>query len=328
MKIVMNEQTSLAFNLAAEEYMIRNFKDEIFMLWRAGPSVLLGKNQNAYSEMNMDYVREKNIQVVRRMSGGGAVYNDLGNTNFCFIMNDNTKVLTDFTRFTTPIIQVLKNLGVDAAFTGRNDMTIQGKKFSGNAQYRIKKRILHHGTLLFSSDIFDLSQSLNPSPTKFSDKAVKSVKSRVTNIKDHLKDPAMDIHTFREIINRHIMTLYPDATYYTFTDQDIEAIETLMQEKYLSWEWNFGTSPSFNLMKQQKFPGGVVEVYADIKDARIANIQFHGDFFGHLEVTDLEKLLIGKPYDKNTLELILRDLDVDAYFKNISADEILKVIFE
>jgi lipoate-protein ligase A len=278
--------------------------------------------------MNMDFIKEKNIQVVRRMSGGGAVYNDLGNTNFCFILNDHTKVLSDFSRFTTPIIEVLKSLGVDAAFTGRNDMTIQGKKFSGNAQYRIKRRILHHGTLLFSSDLVDLSQSLNPSPAKFSDKAVKSVKSRVTNIKDHLTDPALDINTFREIINRHIMTRYPDASNYTFTDRDIEAIEALMQEKYLTWEWNFGTSPSFNFMKQQKFPGGIVEVYADIKDARIVNIEFRGDFFGNLEVSDLEKRLVGKAYDQNTLELILQDLEIDEYFKNISAEEILQVIFE
>lgn len=328
MLIVFNENTDLAFNLAAEEYMINNFNDEIFMLWRAKSSILLGKNQNAYSEINMDFVEKNNVKVVRRMSGGGAVYNDLGNTNFCFIMNDSGKHFTDFARFTKPIIDVLKDLGVDAEFTGRNDMTIDGKKFSGNAQYKVRKRMLHHGTLLFSSDIFDLSQSLNPSPIKFSDKAVKSVKSRVTNIKDHLKDKSMDIMDFRKKINEYIKFLYPDAEYYEFTSEDLKSISELVKAKYDTWNWNFGHSPKFNIKNQSKFAGGIVEVYVEVNDGIVKNIEFHGDFFGDNSTVEIEKLIVNQLYEKSVIGDIINKVEIDQYFKNISREEILKVIFE
>ena len=328
MIVVKNENTDLRFNLAAEEYMINEFADEVFMLWRADSSILLGKNQNAYSEINMEFVKNNDIQVVRRMSGGGAVYNDLGNTNFCFIMNESAKHFTDFKRFTDPIISVLRSLGVDAEFTGRNEMTIDGKKFSGNAQYKAKKRMLHHGTLLFSSDIFDLSQSLNPSAVKFSDKAVKSVKSRVTNIRDHLKDQTLDIMEFRELINRHIFSLYPDAKAYTFTDEDIEAINRLVEKKYGTWEWNYGKSPKFNYKHSRKFSAGVIEVYAEIENGIIKDIHFHGDYFGHEDVSAITNQLINTTYSIESASEILKRFDIDEYFKNLTVEELVQVIFE
>jgi lipoate-protein ligase A len=328
MLVVKNENTDLRFNLAAEEYMINHFSDEVFMLWRADSSILLGKNQNAYSEINMEYVENNKIRVVRRMSGGGAVYNDLGNTNFCFIMNESAKHFTDFKRFTDPIITVLKSLGVDAQFTGRNDMTIEGKKFSGNAQYKVKRRMLHHGTLLFTSDIFDLSQSLNPSPVKFSDKAVKSVKSRVTNIWDHLADQSLDIMGFRQLINDHIFTIYPDAQNYFFSNEDLEAINKLMIEKYDTWEWNYGKSPKFNYKSSKKFPGGVVEVYAEIKNGLIQDIHIYGDYFGHKEVGDITNAFINTIYSRGSVENILSQFDLDQYFKNLTSEELMQVIFE
>ncbi len=328
MLIVKNENTDLRFNLAAEEYMINHFNDEIFMLWRADSSILLGKNQNTYSEINMDYVEKNKIRVVRRMSGGGAVYNDLGNTNFCFIMNESAKHFTDFKRFTDPIISVLKSLGVDAQFTGRNDMTIDGKKFSGNAQYKVKKRMLHHGTLLFTSENFDLSQSLNPSQVKFSDKAVKSVKSRVTNIWDHLVDKSLDIMGFRQLINDYIFTIYPDAQYYSFNDDDLEAINKLVKEKYDTWEWNFGKSPKFNYQSSKKFPAGVIEVYREIKNGLIQDVRFYGDYFGHKDVEDITDKLKNTIYSRESVENILSQFDIDQYFKNLTIEELMQVIFE
>jgi lipoate-protein ligase A len=328
MLVVKNEHTDLAFNLAAEEYMVNNFEEEVFMLWRAESSILLGKNQNAYSEMNMPFVEANNIKVIRRMSGGGAVYCDLGNTNFCFIMNDSGKHFTDFERFTRPIIAVLKDMGVDAKFTGRNDMTIDGRKFSGNAQYKIRNRMLHHGTLLFKSDIYDLSQSLNPSPVKFSDKAVKSVKSRVTNIWEHLEDKTMDVMDFRERISKYIMSHYPEAQPYEFNEKELEKINELMFNKYDTWEWNYGFSPKFNYKKAKKFSGGVVEVYAEIHKGTIRDISFHGDFFGDGNLDEFNRMLIGQSYQIDEIRQLIQNVDIDYYFKNIDLNQILEVIFQ
>ena len=189
MLYIYNKNTNPYFNLAAEEYVLKEFQEECFMLWRNEPSIIVGKNQNTLAEINLDYVRQHKIPVVRRLSGGGAVFHDLGNLNFTFIVNEDVSSFSDFKRFTQPIIDVLRKLSVNAEFSGRNDITIDGKKISGNAQYYYKNRILHHGTLLFSSSITDLSAALKVRPVKFEDKGVKSVSKRVTNISEHLKEP-------------------------------------------------------------------------------------------------------------------------------------------
>ena len=188
MLCIYNKNTNPYFNLACEEYILKEFNEECFMLWRNSPCIVVGKNQNTLSEINKDYVDKNNITIVRRLSGGGAVFHDLGNINFTFISNQK-ETFNDFKRFTVPIIDALKQLNVNAEFSGRNDLTIDGKKFSGNAQYCYKNRVLHHGTLLFSANVKDISQSLNVKEKKFEGKAVKSVKSRVTNISSHLKSP-------------------------------------------------------------------------------------------------------------------------------------------
>jgi len=187
MMLIINDlRTDPYFNLAAEEYALKNFKADCFMLWRNEPSIIVGKHQNTLAEINLDYVKKRNIKVGRRLSGGGAVFHDLGNLNFTFISTGaQENRLVDFRRFTMPILEVLQNLGIEAVFEGRNDLTIHGRKFSGNAEHVWKNRILHHGTLLFSSVLTDLSEALKVDPLKFRDKAVKSIRSRVTNISKH-----------------------------------------------------------------------------------------------------------------------------------------------
>jgi len=325
MKIVINEFTSLSFNMAAEEYLMKNFDEDIFMLWRAKRSVLIGKNQNALAEINYDYVKDNDIDVVRRLSGGGTVFCDLGNTNFAFIVNDITS-FSDFRKFTRPILEVLNNLGVNAEFSGRNDLTIDGKKFSGNAQYKYKHRLLHHGTLLFSSDIGDLAKSINPPKIKLESKGVSSVKSRVTNIKSHLKDD-IDIIAFRKLINDHINETVEGATYYQFTNEDIKAIQVIEENRFKNWDWNYGNSPKFQGYQGKKFKGGLVETYFETKKGIFTGVKFYGDFFSRLEIEIIEKALINTPHKEIEIKSTLNQFNLDDYFKNISVDEISSLFF-
>lgn len=325
MKIILNENTSLSFNMAAEEYMMKHFDDDIFMLWRAKRSVLIGKNQNALAEINYDYVKENDIDVVRRLSGGGTVFCDLGNTNFAFIVTDKDS-FSDFRKFTKPILEVLQNLGVKAEFSGRNDLTIEGKKFSGNAQYKYKDRLLHHGTLLFSSDLGDLVKAINPPKIKYESKGIASVKSRVTNISAHL-DEAIDIMTFRKLINDHIKMTTSDAEFYEFTQEDLEKIKKIEIERFNTWDWNYGSSPKFKAYQGKKFTGGLVEAYFETRKGLVTGIKFYGDFFSRFDVADIEVALENTPHTEEEIIKTLESFNLDDYFKNITAQEISTLFF-
>lgn len=325
MKIVINENTSLSFNMAAEEYLMKNFDDDIFMLWRASRSVLIGKNQNSLAEINYDYVKENNIDVVRRLSGGGTVFCDLGNTNFAFIVTDNT-AFSDFRRFTRPILEVLQSLGVNAEFSGRNDLTIEGKKFSGNAQYKYKNRLLHHGTLLFSSDLSDLVKSINPPKIKYESKGISSIKSRVTNIAEHLKTP-LDIMEFRQLINEHIKKVEKNAEFYHFNEVDINEIKKIEAERFSTWTWNFGSSPKYSGHHAIKFSHGLVEVYYESKKGILTGVKFYGDFFSKEDVENVEKLLLNTPHTEVCILKALSAIELDNYFKGISPSEITSLFF-
>jgi lipoate-protein ligase A len=311
--------------MAAEEYLMKTSTEDIFMLWRAARSVLIGKNQNTYREIDYDYVKEHNIEVVRRLSGGGTVFCDLGNTNFAFIITDNQS-FSDFRKFTTPILEVLTSLGVNAEFSGRNDLTIEGKKFSGNAQYKYKDRLLHHGTLLFSSDIGDLGKAINPDQLKLKSKGIKSVKSRVTNISSHLNE-SIDIQEFRQLINKHIKTLYPNAEFYKFTEKDIAAIKEIESQRFKSWSWNFGKSPGYSASKIDKFTGGLVEVQFEVKKGLIQGVKFYGDFFSKKDVEDIEAKFIGLSHKEDAIINVFNTIKIDDYFKGISVEELTSLFF-
>lgn len=323
---IYNKITDPYFNLAAEEYVLKQFSDECFMLWRNRPSIIIGKNQNALAEINLDYVKEHNIPVVRRLSGGGAVFHDLGNVNFTFIVNDDLNGFNDFRRFTQPIIDVLRKLSLNAEFSGRNDITIDGKKISGNAQYYYKNRILHHGTLLVSSNMADLSAALKVRPIKFEDKGVKSVSKRVTNINEHLEKP-IDIEEFINLIMDDIRLTTGGSGLYEFTDEDIRNIEKLKNEKYSTWEWNFGMSPDYNLKNEKKFSGGTVEVDLNVSDGIIKDIKIYGDFFGKKDVKDVEEMLKGVKHSENDVIDVLSSIDIGEYFSNITLENLLEVMF-
>ena len=327
MRIIKRHNTEPYFNLATEEYVLKNFEEDSFMLWRNAPSIIVGKHQNTLAEINVDYVKQNNIPVVRRLSGGGAVFHDLGNLNFTFIQKGKEETLIDFRKYTGPILEVLLKLGINACFEGRNDLTIDGKKFSGNAEHIWKNRILHHGTLLFSSRMADLSKALNADPVKFRDKAVKSVRSRVTNISEHLKDP-MDVLEFADLIQQHIAGKYPDAGFYDLSTGDHEKIHELVRSKYSTWEWNFGYSPNYNfkkIMRTEK--SGTIEFDLDVQNGIILHARIFGDYFGKHDTEDIENTLQGVSHQETAIKESLKVYKIDDYFSNLTISELISGLF-
>ena len=330
MLIIKNPGTNPYFNLAAEEYLLKHFDDDIFTLWRNENAIIVGKHQNTLAEINVEHVEANNVNVVRRLSGGGAVFHDLGNINFTFISNakEGADIKIDFKFFTMPIIEVLKEMGINAEFSGRNDLLIEGQKFSGNAEhiYHQKKRTLHHGTLLFASEIADLSAALKVNPLKFQDKAVKSFRSRVTNISSHLKEPLTVIEFYEKVVD-YISKRYEDVKFYTYTPEDIAAIEALVESKYKTWEWNFGYSPKYAFQKMIKTEGGNIEIYMNVEKGIIENIKFHGDFFNVKDVEELEGLLLGSRHSVAELEERLSKIEVGDYINKTTKEELLAGMF-
>lgn len=326
MLCISHSYTDPYFNLAAEEYLLKNFTDDCFMLWRNENAIVVGKHQNALAEINMDYVRSKKIAVVRRISGGGTVFHDLGNLNFTFIKNGHEGHLVDFKKYTLPVLEVLQKLSVNAKFQGKNDLTIDGKKISGNAEHIYKKRVLHHGTLLFSSVIDDLQLALKVNPLKYSSKAVKSIRSQVTNIKEHLKTD-LDILQFRNMILQHIMEISPGSVAYELSDKDIKIINKLRDEKYRTWEWNFGYSPKYYLERSFNTNGKLIQVHLNVSGGIIQKAQIKSDLHNSLNASKLEDVLTGVRHEESALLAKLKALPFSDYFKNITAEEFVKTIF-
>lgn len=326
MLCIYNKSTEPYFNMAVEEYLFKNFKDDIFMLWRNDNAIIVGKHQNTLAEINIDYVKEKNIKVVRRLSGGGAVFHDLGNLNFTFIMNGDEGKLVDFRKYTQPIIDVLQKVGVNAIFEGRNDLTIEGKKFSGNAVHIIKNRVLQHGTLLFSSVMKDVSEALKVNPLKFTDKAVKSVRSRVTNISEHLQEP-MELDLFSNMIMAHIMEMYPDSIKYELNENDTSVIQNMANRKYSTWDWNFGYQAKYDFEKLIHTNGGNIEFHLNVNEGIIKNCKIFGDYFNSKETGEIEESLIGTKHEENSIRNVLSKFEIDEYFKNTTVDELVQGMF-
>ena len=319
-----------AFNIALEEYCFKQLKDEdeIFLLWINEPSIIVGKYQNTIEEINTEYTREKGIHVIRRISGGGAVYHDLNNLNYTIISNrDKGQEGFNFKEFSKPIIETLAELGVKAEFTGRNDLEIDGQKFCGNAQAYIKDRVMHHGCLLFNVDFSALGNALKVSKDKIESKGVKSVRSRVTNILPHLKTP-ITVEEFGDKIMEYMKKQYPDMKEYVFSKEELDYIAKRAEVKR-SWEWNYGESPEFNITRGKRFKNGKIQIFATVENSRIKNIKFYGDFFGKNEdLSEVENLLKDVKYTREDVKEKLETVDIGEYFSKFTVDEVVEVIVE
>ena len=319
-----------AFNIALEEYCFKNLRDqdEIFLLWINEPSIIVGKYQNTIEEINTEYTREHGINVIRRISGGGAVYHDLNNLNYTIISNkDKGKEGFDFKEFSKPIIDTLAELGVKAEFTGRNDLEIDGQKFCGNAQAYIKDRVMHHGCLLFNVEFSALANALKVSKDKIESKGVKSVRARVTNILPHLKE-LITVNEFSEKILGYMKKHNPNMTEYHFSEEEIEKIKERAEYKR-SWEWNYGESPEYNISRSHRFPKGKIEIFANVINSKITSIKFYGDFFGkNEELTDIENLLVDVKYTPEDVKKALENVEINNYFAGFTLDEIVEAIVE
>ena len=308
-----------AYNLAFEEYVLTNRTEgNILILWQNANSVIVGRNQNTAQEIDSGFVAEHGIRVVRRNTGGGAVYHDLGNLNYSFITDDSA----DRKGFTEPVVAALKGLGLDACASGRNDILVSGQKVSGTAQQISKGRILHHGTLLFDSDFSMIAGALTPDPTKFQSKGVKSVRSRVGNIRANLAED-MDLQTFWRYLEG---ALADSLVFSSLTEQEIQAVLELKAAKYDTWEWNYGKSPAYELKNKRRFPGGLLEVHLSVKGGNIQGIKLFGDFLAVQPVEILERGLLGCPCRADAIVHTLAGLPVADCLGTITDAELTELI--
>ncbi|MGG0527103.1 lipoate--protein ligase [Bacillus pumilus] len=315
-------------NLAIEEYCLKYLDpEETYLLFYINqPSIIIGKNQNTIEEINTKYVEDNGIKVVRRLSGGGAVYHDKGNLNFSFITKDDGDSFHNFKKFTEPVIQALEKLGVKAELSGRNDIMADGRKISGNAQFATRGRIFSHGTLLFDSEIEHVVSALNVKKEKIESKGIKSIRSRVANISE-LMDQKMTTEEFRKILLSYIFDTNGDVPQYQLTEKDWEKIHEISRDRYQKWEWNYGRSPKFNLQHSKRFSAGSIDLRLEVKKGMIQDCKVFGDFFGVGDIADIEKRLIGQQYDRKTISDVLEDMDMRHYFGNVSKEDFLDLIY-
>ena len=323
MQYIINNSNDCRYNLALEEYLFSNSEQDCLMLWQNSPSVIIGRFQNTAEEINAEYIRENYIDVVRRMTGGGAVYHDLGNLNFTFIEKHNSKKV-DMEMFSLRMATALAKLGLAAELSGRNDLLIAGKKFSGGSQYKVRDKVLHHGTILYNANLTALENALSVKREKLQSKGIQSIRSRVANLSDYLAENL----TVQEFAGRLLSVLLdPNDGEYRLSDADNSKINGLREQRYNNWAWNYGESPAFNVKKMMRFPFGMLQVYMDVEDQFITNCRIYGDFFSDFSTDNVEKVLIGRRLERNELADAIRQIDITAHFPGIQAEDFLNLLF-
>jgi len=314
------------YNLATEQYIFDEMptSQSYFMLWQNANTIVVGKYQNTAEEIDGAYTAEHKINVVRRLSGGGAVYHDLGNLNFTFISDQGADGF-DFRSFTQPIIRTLAKLNIEAEFNSRNDLTIAGKKFSGNAQYFKHKRVMHHGTLLFDSDLDVLQSALKSkpgaTPDEYASKSRKSVRSRVANITEYLSHP-MSLAQFQSCLLEEVASEERLVPYF-FNEHDLARISEIADNRYRTWEWNYGHSPAYNVKKTRVFNGGALQLLIDVKDGQINSLRIYGDFFGNGDITLLEQVLNGVQLHESAISAALSGIPVGDLINGLTSEELV-----
>jgi lipoate-protein ligase A len=329
MKYIENSSNDPRFNLALEEVLFHEVDSEddgYFLLWRNEPSIIIGRFQNTLEEINAEAVRTLGVNVVRRMSGGGAVYHDLGNLNFTFILQSEDPRRLDFRRMTEPIVLALRGFGVNAGFNSRNDLVIEDRKFSGNAQYMRKGRFLHHGTILFDSDLEVLGKVLQTEPGKYQSKGVKSIKSRVTNVRPWLPKN-VTLEDFWQAILETMKTWRPGFRIVEADPDAFEKAEKLAEEKYGTWEWNYGRSPEFDVRRNKRFDFGKVDVRLNVQKGIVTDCRIYGDFFGNGDIRTLQENLKGVPFREEDVARKVEGLQIGHYIRGMDKKTFLELLF-
>lgn len=327
MKYIVNTSNNPAYNIALEAYAFKELQseDELFILWINEPAIIIGKHQNAVQEINKEYTDANGIHVVRRLSGGGAVYHDLNNLNYTIISNKSEEGAFDFKTFSQPVIETLADLGVTAEFTGRNDLEIDGKKFCGNAQAYYKGRMMHHGCLLFDVDMTVLGNALKVSKDKIESKGVKSVRARVTNILNELPEK-ITVNEFADKILDKMKEHYPDMTEYVLSEDELAKIQKSYEEQFSTWDWTYGKAPEYTVERSVRYPAGKITSYIKTENSVIEGLKIYGDFFGIGDVSDIEQLLIGTRYEYTDILEKLQSIDTTHYFSRMTTEEVAKAI--
>lgn len=313
------------YNLAFEEYVLANRPEgDYLILWQNDNTVVIGQNQNTEEEIDRAFVEAHGIRVVRRTTGGGAVYHDLGNLNYSFITDAGETEKLTMERFTNPVVSALRGLGLQTEASGRNDILVEGKKVSGTAQRLLNGRILHHGTLLFDTDPDKVAGALRADPEKFRSKSAKSVRSRVGNIRDFLRED-MDLPAFWI----YLKTTLAGEGFVTgaLTSEELEAVDALKRSRYDTWEWNFGRSPAYDKMNKRRWDGGSLEVRVSVKEGEITRVVFRGDFLSRCSLDPLEEALEGVRFRREDVAGVLGRYPLRDYFGDITGEEILDTMF-
>ena len=326
MRYLKNPSTNPYYNMAFDEYCLESLPidEPIFFLWQNRPAVIVGYNQEVNTEVNLDYLKEKGIDLVRRVTGGGAVYHDLENLNYT-IVGRSEDLERDYPEYAALMMKALQALGVPATLSGRNDILVEGKKVSGFAKRVCKNRLMVHGTLMYNVDVDVLTHVLNPSTTKLQSKGIASVRSRVTNLCNYLPELS-DIQAFKNRLEEILSNNYSDAEY-KLSEADLANIQQLTDEKFATWEWNYGRSPKATLVHSARLACGTVEIHLTLAENRIASCRFGGDFLGNLPASDVEKALTGIPYEINEIRKCLSKIEINRYFDRVLVDDLLEMMF-
>lgn len=319
--------TDPTINLALEEYCVRNLdmKNDYLLFYINAPSIIIGKHQNTIEEINPEYIKEKGIHVVRRISGGGAVYHDEGNLNFSFMTKHSHESIHNFRLFTGPVIKVLTELGINAVLNGRNDITVSDRKISGNAQFTDTRSMFSHGTLLFDTKLEDVVNALNVKKEKIESKGIKSVRSRVANISEFLSRK-MTMDEFKKNIIESVFAGREDDFVFRLSNEQWDDVMKLSESKYRSWDWNYGRSPEFDLRKTKRFSFGEIDFRINVKDGIITEVRIYGDFLGHGELSDIEEILTGVKFEEESIRFAIKNFDLKNYFGDITDEEMANFI--
>lgn len=327
MKYIINKNRNPYFNLALDEYAMKHIdeSEDFFFLWQNDPAVIIGKNQNTAEEINSQFIKDNDIKVARRVSGGGAVYHDEGNLNFTFIISVDDPGKVNYKKYVQPIVDALASMGITAELSGRNDILVDGLKISGNAQRLANGKLMHHGTIMFDLNVENMVRSLNVAPDKIISKGMKSVRSRVTNIKDRLPE-GTEITEFWDQLQYYLSNEGQDEEI-VLSEEDIKKIEFEAVNKFGTWDWIYGENPVFDLKNEKRFSWGNLRLKMNVEASKIESIRFEGDYLGLSDVKDIEERLIGVRFSEEDVSNTLREFNLKEYFGADALEDIIELMF-